>query len=183
MKKILTLLLITVASSLFATIYHVEITGSDALNKGSKEKPWASIAHAIAELAAGDTILVGVGTFTEHSLEIPKNIIIQGIGAEYTIIQAGETMPTGGSGNVVFTIQAEVRISGLTIRHGSPGIRVVSSGDLHLTDCNVTDCYTETPGAGINVAGALRMERSCVAYNESPSFGAGIYASRSVESL
>ncbi|MCP4314299.1 MAG: hypothetical protein GY790_23845, partial [Bacteroidetes bacterium] len=79
-KQILTLLLITLTSSLLATIYHVEISGSDALNNGSKEKPWASIAHAVAKLAAGDTVLVGVGSFTEHSLEIPKKITILGIG-------------------------------------------------------------------------------------------------------
>jgi len=182
-KQILTLLFITVAGSLFATKYHVEINGSDALNNGSKESPWATIARAVHYIADGDTIVVGVGTFTEHSLEIPKHITIQGIGAEYTIIQAGETVPTNGTGNVVFHIQAEVRISGLTVRHGSPGIRVVSAGSLYLTDCNVTGCYSETPGAGINAAGDLRMERCCVAYNESPAFGAGIYASRSAESL
>jgi len=182
-KQILTFVFFTLASSLFATTYHVELSGNDILNDGSKEKPWASIAHAAGQADHGDTIHVGVGTYTEHSLDISKNIHIQGLGAEYTIIQAGDTKPSAGTGNVIFQIQAEVRISGLTIRHGSPGIRVVSSGDLYLTDCNVTDCYTETPGAGINVAGSLRMERSCVAYNESPSFGAGIYASRSTESL
>jgi len=182
-KQILLLLFVAVTSTLFATAYHVEISGSDALNNGSKEKPWASISHAIAHISQGDTVWVGAGTFTEHSLEIPKKITILGIGAAYSIIQAGESVPANGGGNVVFTIQGEVQISGLTIRHGSPGIRIVSSGELHLTDCNVTECYSETPGAGINVAGNLRMERCCVAYNESPAFGAGIYASRSAESL
>jgi len=182
-KQILLLLFVAVTSTLFATAYHVELKGSDALNNGSKEKPWASISHAIADISHSDTVWVGAGTFTEHSLEVSKNISILGIGAGYTIIQAGESKPTGGTGNVVFTIQADVRIGGVTIRHGSPGIRVVSTGNLHLTDCNVTNCYTETPGAGINATGNLRMERCGVAYNESTAFGAGIYASRSAESL
>jgi len=179
-KQFLTLVFLAIAHCVFASKYYVGINGSNFAFNGSEEKPWASIAHALSQVKHGDTIVIGAGTFTEQSLAVNKNITIQGIGADYTFIQASESKPTNGAiGQVVFDIQADVKINGLTVRHGSPGIKIVLAGKLHMTDCNVIDCYSETPGAGINASGDLTMERCCVAYNTSPAAGAGIYASRS----
>ncbi len=47
-----------------ATTYYVAKTGSDS-NSGSQTAPWLTIGHAASKVAAGDTVYVGAGTYSE----------------------------------------------------------------------------------------------------------------------
>ena len=181
-KKILTYLFLFIVSCVSAEQKYVTINGSDSSNDGSVNSPWATLKYAVDHVAQGDTINLGVGTYTEQKILINKSITITGVNAKYSIIQAYETKPTSGLvGNVVFDIQANVSINRVTIRHGSPGINIGSAGNLNIVDCNILDCYTEISGAGIYSAGDIRMENCCVAFNTCHNSGAGIYASYTIE--
>jgi alpha-L-arabinofuranosidase len=183
MKYLLSYFLLALSIHCFAEKYYVCVNGNDMGHNGSIEMPWATLGHAISQSNSGDTIAISVGTYTEHSLVIEKAITILGANAEYTIFQAQESVPVDNTGKNVFNIQADVEISGLTIRHASPGIKISSSGSLKLKDTNVVHCFANTAGAGINAAGDLSLSRCCVAYNKTTTAGGGIFASRSVESL
>ena len=61
---LLSLALWMFAISAQAATYHVAPQGSDAAS-GSQAAPWASISHAVDQVAAGDTVLVGPGTYPE----------------------------------------------------------------------------------------------------------------------
>ncbi len=177
-KQFFTILFSIILLNVFATQKYVTKNGFDSSNDGTQNRPWATISYALSQANAGDTIVVGVGTFTEHSILIDKAITISGVGAAYSVFQADSIQ---AKNEFVFDIQSNVTINGLTIRHGSPGIRIGSNASLKITDSNILNCYSEAPGAGINVAGVLNMERCCVANNENTISGAGIYASRTSE--
>lgn len=55
------------AISAQAATYHVAPQGSDGAS-GSQMTPWASISYAADQVTAGDTVLVGPGTYRSWSL-------------------------------------------------------------------------------------------------------------------
>src|SRR2546422_8050674 len=64
MKKLLLALFFLTALQLEAATYYVATTGSDS-NSGSISSPWLTINHAKSVAVAGDTVLVGNGTYIE----------------------------------------------------------------------------------------------------------------------
>ena len=56
--------LLVTASPVRAAIYHVAKTGNDA-NPGSAEQPWQTVQKAADMMVAGDTVLIGAGTYDE----------------------------------------------------------------------------------------------------------------------
>ena len=61
----LLLLLFAVSSVAQAADYHVAVNGSDTSGDGSSGKPWATIGHAAAQVAAGDRVHVAPGSYAE----------------------------------------------------------------------------------------------------------------------
>lgn len=60
---------------------HVATTGSDACNDcADGSEPCATIAHAVAQANAGDTLYLAAGTYNEPGLVIEKELTIQGQG-------------------------------------------------------------------------------------------------------
>ncbi|HWB01667.1 MAG TPA: choice-of-anchor D domain-containing protein [Verrucomicrobiales bacterium] len=49
-----------------AATYRVEATGNDTTGNGTASAPWRTIQKAVNVAAAGDTVLVGPGTYTEN---------------------------------------------------------------------------------------------------------------------
>jgi hypothetical protein len=92
MKKILTILLLICSLTLSAqTKWYVTTTGSDSHGKGTVGDPWLTLHHA-ADTVVGanfdnDTIIIGVGTFTEtNRIDLGVQINIKGAGATSIII-------------------------------------------------------------------------------------------------
>jgi hypothetical protein len=115
---------------------------------------------------AGDVILVPAGTITltgaagnddntSGDLDVTKEITIQGVGAQHTIVD-------GGGLDRVFHVLggATVTIAGLTIRNGNPGVAssgggVLVAGPSTLTLTNVLVTQNAAAVFGGGVAGGM----------------------------
>lgn len=65
-----------------SSTYYVATNGSDA-SAGTSSRPWATFAHAFASMAAGDTLIVKDGTYTER-IHDPRS----GSAGAYTVVKA-----------------------------------------------------------------------------------------------
>jgi hypothetical protein len=107
---------------------------------------------------------------TEAGIVVNKNVIIRGLGADQTFVQAFET--SDGAPDRVFLVEkgVSVVIADLTIRHGDPadkdqnggGIR--NSGSLTLVNAVITDNQANG-GGGISNSGDLTLINSTVRDN------------------
>lgn len=97
------------------------LTGSDTGDCSNNAAPCLTIAYAVAQAAAGDTVHLAAGTYTgpgnQHVI-LSQSVIIDGAGAATTILQYDPlTKWTQGGRNGVLEIRADdVTISDLTIR-------------------------------------------------------------------
>ncbi len=76
-----------------ATDYHVSSTGSDTTGNGTTSTPWASVAHASSQVAAGShTINIAAGTYTETArIVLRPGVNLEGAGKATTIIRNNYT--------------------------------------------------------------------------------------------
>src|SRR3569833_1234571 len=82
----------TMTQAAVASTYYVSPTGSDA-NAGTVDAPFLTIQHAVDAPPAGDTVVLGDGTYTgpgDVTIKIPHDLNIQSAnGASKTIIDCG----------------------------------------------------------------------------------------------
>ena len=152
--------------------------------------PYSVIASALNAAAAGDTISVAAGTYSEHNIEIGKNnISIVGAGS-------GSVIVDGTHSDRVFIIDSGITasISGMTITHGrvndpgTPGFNAAGGGienlgtlslnNVILTANNIIGNNNQGKGhgGGIYSQGDLTMTNSQVTSNTAEAGGGGIYA-------
>ena len=153
------------STALASTKWYVDgVSGSDGDSCTSATTACKTIGHSISLAASGDTIKVAAATYREN-LTIGINLKILGSGAKTTIID-------GGGVNAVVTIgiitAPHVTLSGVTIRHGAPGI-VVNYGSLMvLRSAVIGNRASSGPnsfGGGIWNFGILTISNSTVAGN------------------
>lgn len=138
------------------------------------------IQDAITAAAAGDTINLPAGTYTE-SLTIGKNLTISGAGAATTIIQAAGTQAAATT-RVVDVTSGTVSLSGVTIRNGNPvsgpGGGINNAGILTLNNTVITGntVGSGNNGGGINNTGTgtLHITNSTISANTTTLNGGGI---------
>lgn len=65
--KIKILIIILISFSFFGTTYHVRKSGNDT-NDGSSGSPWLTLGKAETTVAAGDSVIIGIGTYAEALL-------------------------------------------------------------------------------------------------------------------
>lgn len=109
-----------------AATYYVSTTGNDS-NTGTQASPWKTVAKACSTVAAaGDTIHIGTGTFTESGQCIlAKGVNLEGEGKTATIIKSTITgtwstymelvSPAGTNGNQSisnFTLNGQTNTTG-----------------------------------------------------------------------
>ena len=99
-------------------IWYVSTTGSDSYN-GSVTYPFRTITKAISRAAAGDTIYIAAGTYSETITIDKDNITIIGADSATTIID-----PPGDSTNTSLY-----------------GIYADAKTNLYISNLRVTDCY------------------------------------------
>jgi hypothetical protein len=145
-----------------------------------------SLRAEIAAAQSGDTIVFDprvdgkVITLTKGVLDLNKNLTIQGPGA-------GQLMVNGDHKSVVFQVEAQVALSGLTIAGGgtiaTQGGGIENSGTLTVSDCNITqnvasDITSNVPsgGGGIYNSGTLTLN-DCTLSANTAGYGGGIYNS------
>ena len=141
----------------------------------------------ITEAAPGDTILIPAGTIIlqgasaendnlSGDLDIDKDLIIRGAGADATNVDADEV-------DRVFHILgtgAKVVIEDLTIRNGrliapeAQGGGVLNKAELTLRRCEIAE-NSAAFGGGIHSAGELTVEDCLIRDNVGSTAGGGLY--------
>ncbi|MES0361991.1 MAG: hypothetical protein ABUK20_13805, partial [Anaerolineales bacterium] len=129
-------------------------------------------------ISPGATINITSTVHTEAGIIVNKDVIIQGQGADSTVVQAHETAGTSDERVFYITGGIEATMRGLTIRHGNPtaepesggGIR--NEGILTLEDVIVRDNSAST-GGGIHNEGTLTLTNSSV--NDNQARGGAIH--------
>ena len=118
----------------------------------------------------GDVITVTEPIHTEAGITVHKNVVIQGLGAGRTLVQAHPV--AGQATDRVFLVseEASATIQGLTIRHGHPitypqsGGGVANYGRLSLERCMVRD-NSANDGGGIFNHGVLTVINCTISGN------------------
>ena len=142
-----------------AKTLYVAQTGNDSGACTSATAPCATITHAIAAMAGGDTLIIGDGTYTEQIVNVPS-----GSAAAYTTVQAandwGVTIDGSGFPNTfmdgIRVSASYVAIRGFHVKMNQAnddnlGINVFTSDHVKIQRCSVA--YEGTTGnvGSINV--------------------------------
>lgn len=121
---------------------------------------------------SGSTINVTDGIHTEANITVNKDVIIQGQGAESTIVQAHDSVDAAAGRVFFITDGATVTIRGMTIRHGNPPEHLRTGGGIYndyfctltLQDSVVAD-NVASDGAGISNRGVMTITNCIVSGN------------------
>jgi uncharacterized repeat protein (TIGR01451 family) len=157
-------------------IRYVTKTGTDSGNCATPATACQSIAYALSKAAAGNTIQVAAGTYTEKNINIDKSITIMGDGAGLSIIQAGGTAARGNGRIFKIANGVQVTLEGLTLKNGwtngteSSGGAIANYGTLTVRMCAILDNTVEDgSGGGLFNDGTLTVINSTLAGNRAYS--------------
>ena len=147
---ILLTLLLTIAGESYAATYYVSPTGYDTA-PGTSSAPWATFAHAMTVVGAGDTLYLMNGTYTQ-----PLNISKSGTSSAYITVKAmnegSAIVSTTYSQGSAMTINGSyVEVDGINFRNSG-----TYSSDVY--------CATDTSLGvvnGISVWGSYVNIRRC----------------------
>ena len=137
----------------------IEIKFRSLFTVASSGADFTTVTAAVAQAQNGDIVKISGETFTEVNITVPNAIIIQGEGADKTIIQAAAT-PNTATGRV-FTVTSydTVEFVNLTIQNGkfvttgNPfGGGIKSDGHLIVRNCAVKNNSTSISGNGMGYA-------------------------------
>lgn len=125
-------------------------SGNDMGDCSLPLSPCDTIAYAITQASAGDTIVLSSGTFNEFDLTIGIELSIQGRGPGTSIIDAG------GSGRGFFVQNtADLDLCGFTIQNASianiNGAGIYNEGRLMATNLRITNNHITGTGAGAGI--------------------------------
>lgn len=128
------LMLWLIASRVQAATYYVTTSGNDG-NPGSQAQPWLTIQKAANTVVAGDTVLVGGGTYSEKVTftadgTVSSRIVFQNVSGQSPVIDGTGITVTAGDGLVVLNAVAYMDLNGFEVRDsGAEGVAVV--GESH----------------------------------------------------
>ena len=136
------------------------------VNTGGTAGCFPTIAGAVAAAAAGDTVSVAAGTYSETNIFVGTSIEISGAGRDVTIVDGSSA---GTNAGTVFSLQPwrglNVTIRDLTVRGGRRGIDLSGGNTGTLERLHVTGNGPES-GAGIyNGASVMNLRDSLVDHN------------------
>jgi hypothetical protein len=135
---------------------------------------FATIQAAIddAQTIAGSTINVTDAIHTEANIIVNKDVTIQGLGADRTIVQAHDSADAAAGRVFLITDGATVTMRRMTIRHGNPPEHLRTGGGIYndyfcaLTLQNsVVASNVASDGAGISNRGAMTITNCIVRDN------------------
>ncbi len=135
---------------------------------------YTTIQSAINSIPSGDLINLASATYTEQNITISnKLIIIEGNGADQTILQASST-PNTATDRVVRVMNGHLIIKDVTIRHGKivgginihgAGIWAFNSSKLEMYRCAVVDNIANndqntniTTGGGVSALDVTKLK-------------------------
>ena len=146
-----------------ATTYYVAKGGDDG-NDGSSEHPFASVSKGLEAAAAGDTVVVGEGTWEfAGSMTLSKAITLRGSGDRETVFSGGDgttaLLTLNKTGLVVENLTvSDCQITGATAsiwQYPPAGVEIKAGW---LKNCTVRNCQPKDPSN--NNASAVRLTGS-----------------------
>lgn len=191
-----------VAAAPQATTRYVAVGGSNGVNDcANANNPCGSVAYAVQQTDAGDTVLVAAGRYTEtDTIRVFRDMTIQGAGLDKTIIGVVANPDI----YQVFQVYGDLHatISHMSM-HNAERSGVQNLGDLTLTQVSildnrgilgggginntsmgvitVTDSIIGNNGTAVDVAagmmnfGSARLERVLFMNNKASSYGGGLH--------
>ena len=144
-----------------SSIIYVDDAAGTAAGPGTSENPYKTIAQALNSVtAAGKTIVIRSGTYTEKDLEITKDMTIQADKNAEVVIDANKQGRIFIVNNAVLTLRDLTLINGLpdysadsTDYDGKGGAILVDYGSLIANNINVYNSTSATGGAIASIAG------------------------------
>lgn len=130
-----------------ATTYYVATSGDDA-NSGAIDQPFATLNHAVDQVAAGDTILIrgGVYTLSEgvwlgEAGAASARIVIRAYPGETAILD-GSQLPQSGGGDTCLSIGGQyIDVEGLEVRNCSrTGITAWEGSHVRIRNNKIYGC-------------------------------------------
>lgn len=145
-----------------------------------------------------DIIDLGAGIYNENVL-IGKSLIINGAGADSTIVD-GDVNGDGAGDGSVFTIGSDtnrnlgVTLSSMTIQHGSGtysepdggyiGGGILNFGTLNMDHVRVSSNIADYGGGVYNHFGTITLnEGSAISRNTATTYGGGIYTEKGIVNM
>ncbi len=119
-----------------ARTLYVDPSGSDTTGSGAPSKPWKTIGKAVAEVVAGDLVLINPGTYSE-TITIEE---VHGTSSSPIVFKAnGAGMEINGSASsrdaVFVTYSSHVELEGWTVRDAPrAGLRIDASDHITVRD-------------------------------------------------
>lgn len=157
--------------------FYVATWGSDATGDGTEGNPFATIAHAYTQAAAGDAIEVACGTYPEHDIDLKSGVTLRSA----TGLPECATIDAGGSGRIFATAYADsaTRVDGFTLTGGfaDNGGAVYCTGNARprLTHCRLSgNRATSSGGAVCATGGAVPSLAYCTLSGDSAAVGGAI---------
>ena len=147
MRKILIIILLACSLVAEADKWYIATTGSDTHGKGTLADPWLTLKHACDTVTGanfvGDTIVVGVGTFTETAqITLGVGVSIYGAGAtsiittgaalDPIILLASASEGTDGNQSISY-IKVDGALTAKTL------IEVYARGNVEIHHCTFID--------------------------------------------
>jgi hypothetical protein len=129
-----------VLAAISGPVFYVSPDGDDD-GPGSREHPWRTVGRAAAAARAGDTVLIGEGTYNErvvvaNSGEPGRPITFRNYPGHHPVIDATDT--GRGWGIVELRNRSHVRLIGLEVRNGRRGqcgFLTFECSDLEIRNC------------------------------------------------
>ena len=126
---------------------------------------------AIGNVAGTRTINLGAGTYTGGTVNLTKNVTINGVVASNTVV-------SGNNQNEVFNINPGVTatLENLTVANGSAtnGGGIYNGGTLTVNNSTVNNNSAQDSGGGIYNNGTLTVNSSTISNNSAGVYGGGI---------
>ncbi len=190
-------LILSSVSAYAAVTWHVAPEGDDVNNTGAGwDSPYATVAKAVQEAAAGDEVVVSNGVYTlTQQILVDKAITVRSLnGAAETTLDGG---PNNTTTRIFFINHADAKVDGFTIKQGYGsvvaglgsdggnnlgGVYRVGGGVL-LTSGLLANSMIVTnnaeEGAGVYYAGNSSIVSNCLVQgNDATRYGGGLANSR-----
>lgn len=167
-------------SGRFAGVLAALLTGSAAPAATIRVPQDAStIAAGLAAASPGDHVVVAAGTWSEHDLVLPSDVVLRGATGDPADVVI-DAQGLGRGGFTAFGAGPATELRHLTLRGGSTtshgGGFYAKDNDLRVIGCRFESCHAGNWGGGLAFQGSSSpVIEDCVFTGNDALYGGGLY--------